>query len=101
MCSQKKDLAEEEAKKIIESYTSEEFVIEMFEVDKKSGETIVIVKFTDKETAGDFVRTLNEIARPNDGIKYVRTVTGLDSFSLVEQPVSFYLMVIFIFFRFF
>ena len=79
----KKELSEEEAKEIIENFVQEgeEFVIEKFEVDKNTGEVIIVIKFTDEEKASEFVRNVNENRRPNDPIKVVREAIEYKSFS--------------------
>ena len=50
----------EEIEEIIKAHTSETFVIERFEEDAMTGETMIIVKFEDVTKAKDFVRTISE-----------------------------------------
>lgn len=86
----KKDLTKEEAKTIISQYTNEEFTIEGFEVDSKTGEIKVIVKFADTAKAVDFVRSVNENNRPNSTfLKRVSSVDRDTSFTLALSPVLF------------
>ena len=48
-------------KEIIKKYTDEDFTIKGFEVDEKTGETTVIIKFVDTKKAEDFVHTVSDI----------------------------------------
>ena len=62
-----KDLSEEDIRNIIKEFVSGEtdFEVEQFEND--SGETTVIVKFSDKETAEKFVENVSTYDREGDG----------------------------------
>lgn len=96
---EKKDLSEEDVKEIIEKYANgEKFTIVRFEVDKNTGDTIVILKFDDKEKANVFVRYVNEIKRFDDGgnsIK-VRPYNGYESFSYAFYPSTFFGFVLYL-----
>ena len=67
----------EEIREIIKTYTDEEFVIEKIEIDPETGETRVIIKFSDPETANEFVRVINENKRPDSPIKNARAINEL------------------------
>ena len=91
-----KDLSREQVEEIIEKYTNgAEFTIETSESDEKTGETIVIIKFTDKEKASEFVRNVNENGKQDSLIKRVGMVPNHEnSFSHIFSPfVSFYLLI--------
>ena len=79
----RKKMTEEEVKEIIKNITQDEnFYIERIETDKDTGETTVIIRFTDAEKAKDFVRSVSE-GRASSNIKSVRTVPAeQDSFVL-------------------
>ena len=64
-----KDLTEEKAKEIIKHYTDETFTIVEFE--EKDEEIRAIIKFTDTEKAGEFIRSVNENRREGDAIKSI------------------------------
>ena len=83
----KKDLNEEEAKEIIKRYVDEDdFTIEKFEVDKETGEIVMIVKFVDKDKAIYFVENVNKYKRPEDFISYAKTTFVLINFSSSIRP---------------
>ena len=67
----KKDLTEEEIREIIKEYTQEEFTIVKIETDEETGETKVIIKFVDKETADNFITTVKE---SSDYLKRIKKV---------------------------
>ena len=91
------DLEEGEAAEIIKGYTSEEFTIEGFEVDEKTGESVLIIRFTDVAKSEEFVRSINEHKRTVDG--FIRRVNGVErrsSFSFFSAPLSLLFALIFI-----
>ena len=79
----RKDMTEEEVKEIIKNITQDENIyIERIETDKDTGETTVIIRFTDSEKAKDFVRSVSE-GRALSIIKRVSTVSAeQNTFSL-------------------
>ena len=79
----RKGMKEEEMKEIIKSITQDEnILIERIETDKDTGETTVIIRFTDSEKAKDFVRSVSE-GRALSIIKRVSTVSAeQNTFSL-------------------
>ena len=85
----RKGMTEEEVKEIIKSITQDEnFYIERIEADEDTGETTVIIWFTDAEKAKDFVRSVSE-GRASSNIKSVRTVSAeQDSFVLRINAMS-------------
>lgn len=87
----KKDLTEEEARSIIKQYTNDEFTIEGFEVDSKTGEIKAIIKFVESNKAEEFVRNINENKKSED--TYVKRANGVDhyndnSFAFSFAPLS-------------
>ena len=56
-----KDMKEDEIKEAIEKYVpaGEEFTIERFEKDEKTGGTKVIIRFVDKDTATSYIETVS------------------------------------------
>ena len=94
---EKKDLSEEEIKEIIKKYVpeGEEFTIAKF-VEDESGEMRVVIKFADKEKASEFIRSVDEHKRPEDGISHVRAVTEYE-ISLIHPiyPIMSFLLTIF------
>ena len=78
----RKDLNEEEAKKIIKSYVpeGEEFTIEKFDTDG-SGEIKVIIKFTDQKEAENFITTVSASSNAKTVIKKVGFIKEFGSFS--------------------
>ena len=85
----RKNMTREEVKEIIKNITQDENVyIERIETDKDTGETTVIIRFTDAEKAKDFVRSVSE-GRASSNIKRVRTVSvEQDSFVLRINAMS-------------
>lgn len=76
-----KDISEEEAKNIINKYSSGTFTIERFYTDNEAGEAIVIIKFDSLEAANEFVRTVAESSdTPSNFISRVNYLTDI-SFS--------------------
>ena len=92
----RKDLTEKKVEEIIKKYTNDEgFTIVKIEVDEKTGETRVILKFTDEEKAEEFIQSVSEERRGEDGIKSVEpakkdeysfsvTVSSMTLFSLLS-----------------
>ena len=79
-----------ELKEIMQAYTQEDFPIEKFEADDKTRGSLVIAKFTDNGKAEEFVRSINEIERPeNNFIKQTNLISAHDSFSSVLNPLVF------------
>ena len=76
-------MTEEEVKEIIKSITQDENIfIKRIETDEDTGETTVIIQFTDAEKAKDFVRSVSD-GRASNVIKSVKTVPAeQDSFVL-------------------
>ena len=71
----RKSMTEDEVKEIIKNITQDENIyIERIETDKDTGETTVIIRFTDTENAKDFVRSVSE-GKASSTIKRVRTVS--------------------------
>ena len=63
-------------------------MIKEIDVDGETGETTVIIKFTDPEKAKDFVRNVSEGRTPGSILKRVRTVPAeQDSFAGSQLPV--------------
>ena len=88
----KKDLKEEEIREIVKEYTQEEFTIEKIETDENTGETKVIVKFIDVETAQSFIETVNLSSGTKNIIKKVGPIHGSigNSSTLFNPNVLFY-----------
>ena len=59
-------------KEILKRFTDDDIVIEGFEVDNKTGEAKIIIKFTEPEKAGEFVRNVREAARTSSGTYQAR-----------------------------
>ena len=90
---EKKGMKEGEIKEIVQRFTQEEFIIENFETDEKSGETRVIIKFIDKEKASEFVENANKNKNSNDGIKSIKfSFEKGKSFSRVFLPIAFFIL---------
>ena len=86
----KKIFKKEEAEKIIKKYTDEEFTIEDFEIDEKTGETRIIILFSDTTKTEEFVRKINEIESASSN--FIRRANGVDhkkSISSISSPFSF------------
>ena len=75
---EKKDLKEEEIREIIKEYTQDKFTIEKIETDEGTGETKVIVKFEDRDTAEQFYRRVTESGRMGDTFVRVSFVDESD-----------------------
>ena len=73
-----KNMTKEKAKEVIEKYTDEEFTIEKFEVDEKTGETKIIIKFVDTKKAEEFVRTVNNIVRESSD-NFIKNVNVINA----------------------
>ena len=56
-----KDITREEAEDIIRRHTDEGFTIERFEKDENTGETTIIIRFKDTETANNFANSFKKI----------------------------------------
>ena len=83
----RKDLSRVEIEKIIKPFTDEDFFIERIEVDCKTGETTVIVRFKEKEEARRFVETFRRSSEFSKYIKRIGVIDGLSSFSLLHNPM--------------
>ena len=54
-----KDMTKEQVKEFVKRYTDEKFEIKEFGVDGETGETTIIIRFSNSEKAKDFVRNVN------------------------------------------
>ena len=79
-----KNMTKEQVKKIIKQHTDEEFEIKEFEADEATGETAVIIRFTEAEKAGKFARKTKEAVSISSEafIKHIKTVKNDESQSL-------------------
>ena len=77
-------MTKEQVKEVLKQYTDEEFEIEEFEVDEATGETTVIIRFTEAEKAGKFARKTKEAVSVSSEafIKHTKTVKNDESQSL-------------------
>ena len=82
-----KDFTEEEVKGILDDYTKDAFIITGFELDEKTGETRVIVKFSDSSSAGEFVENISENGKEEHFVRGADFATGKGSFSLALSPL--------------
>lgn len=85
----KKDVTEDEVKEINKSYMNDagKYIIELFVVDPVTGETKVIVRFSDPAKSEEFVHNINENKRPEDDfIKIANDFSHNDSFSFISYP---------------
>ena len=82
-------MTEEQVKEVIKQYTDKKFEIKKIDVDGETGETKVIVKFTEPEKAGEFVRNVIEAVKTSSGtcIKRVRAVKNENSQSFTSVLV--------------
>ena len=74
-------------KDILSDYTKEDFTITRFEWDEKSGETRVIVKFSDSKDAEEFVENVDKNGKPEHFFRDVDFASGKSSFSHVIVPL--------------
>ena len=90
-----KDFTEEEVKDILDDYTKEGFVIVEFDMDEKTGETRVIIKFSDSKKAEEFIENINENKNKEDFIRGADFASGKVSFSAVLSPhISLFIPVV-------
>ena len=98
----RKDMTEEEVKEIIKNITQDENIyIERIETDKGTGETTVIIRFTDTEKAKGFVRAVSEGKAPST-IKKVTTVLPehnsftlkIDAMTMTPLLILFFMCVV-------
>ena len=82
-----KAFTEEEVKDILDDYTKEDFVITGFDRDEKTGETRVIVKFSSKKEAEEFIENVNKNGKDEDFIRGAGFTTGKGSFSASLSPL--------------
>ena len=82
---EKKDLTESDVREIISQYVdSAEYEVRIVEYNEGTGETKVIIKFTDRKKTEEFVRRV-ELSSGRSSIKKVRCV---DSFSSQSESFS-------------
>lgn len=74
-----KDMSSEEIEEFIKEYTDSEFAIIKVERDSETNETIVVIKFVDKDADTDFVRTVDE-SKP-EHVKKTQIIESSVSFS--------------------
>ena len=87
---EKKDMNEKEIREIIKEFTEEEFTIMKF-VDDGSGETRVIVKFEDRNTAENFINKVNYSKESKRIIKRVGFIReDVISMSTLFNPNMFF-----------
>ena len=86
-----KDLSREQVEEIIEKYvpSGAEFIIEKFERDENTGETVVIIKFTDQREATNFIEEISTSSVIISVIKAVGFVEYNGSFSASLGLFSF------------
>ena len=91
----KNDLNEEEVKKIIAKYTSDEFAIKKFEVDMNTGELKVTARFGDKEKASEFITSIDKKGDiQNSHIKNYGFIYDLNSFSSTLYLLPFIIIAV-------
>ena len=84
----KKDLKEEEIKEVIQEYVKVDFTIVKIETANEAGETKIIVKFNDKETAESFVELIKAGSGKKSAIIRVSYIyEKIRSWSLSLRPV--------------
>ena len=71
----------------MEDYTKEDFTITEFKRDEKSGETRVIIKFSDSKDAEEFVENINKNGNPEHFFRNICFVPVKGSFSTVFVPL--------------
>ena len=87
-----KELTKKEAEKFIRELTNDNFIIKEFVGDK--GETRVIIKFTDKGSAEDFVGAFERSSEIDLFVRYCldkEIVEWFQSFSTSLRPLLFLL----------
>ena len=88
---EKKEVTMEEAKKIIEEYTTEEFIIERIVTDETTGEIKIIVVFADPDKSTEFIRYVNENRRQDDSrLKRVNGASYDKSLSFIFSPSALF-----------
>ena len=85
-----KGFTEEEVKDILRNYTNDGFTIVEFEMDEKTGDTRVVIKFSDSTKAEEFAESINKDGKPEHFIRDVEFASGKGSFSSILSPLSLF-----------
>ena len=91
----RKNMTEEEVKKVLKDIIQDNFTIEKVENDKGTGEIKIIFRFNDPEKAKDFVRTVSEGRVPNI-IKRAKTVPFEKDFTIKIKRAKLALLIFFL-----
>ena len=86
-------MKEEEIKNIISGITNDNFVIERIETDPNTGETKVIIRFSDEEKATEFIEAASEDKGSSNFIKFVRQTDGFNGFSSRSFALPYFLLI--------
>ena len=68
-------------KDILRNYTNDGFTIVEFEMDEKTGDTRVVIKFSDSTKAEEFAESINKDGKPEHFIRDANVVSEKNSFS--------------------
>ena len=83
---EKKDLTEDDVRELVHRYVGEaNYEVRIVELNKETGETKVIIKFTDKKKTEEFVR---RVESSGSGRGYIKTIRFVDSFSSQSESFS-------------
>ena len=84
-----KELTRKDFEELIRELTEDDFIIKEFASEGSDGETRVVIKFTDKERAEEFMEALEESSIPRvKGLKNVKLIfSPTESFSASLHPL--------------